>query len=75
LVPDDWPKVPAVVAIFVEGRVRQRVGDPRQGIRNVMSGKALHGVALKDDGPSVSDGRPTSRGLAVLPRTVVGRAR
>jgi hypothetical protein len=69
--PDDGrPEGPAVVPIFVEGKVQQWAGDPRQGIGNVMIGKALPGVALKDDGPSVSDGRPTSRGLTVLPRTV-----
>ncbi len=48
---DDWVKVPAAVAIFVEDKVRTWAGDPRTGRAEVIVGTALYAAALKGDGP------------------------
>lgn len=48
---DDWAKVPASVAIFLEDKVRRWAGDPRTSRGEVMIGTALYGHALASDGP------------------------
>lgn len=47
---DDWAKVPAAVAIFVEDKVRTWAGDPRQDSGAALVGKALYAKALNDAG-------------------------
>jgi hypothetical protein len=47
---DDWGKIPAAVAIFVEHKVRQWAGDPRGTNNNILVGKSLYAKALGNDG-------------------------
>lgn len=48
---DDWAKVPAAVAIFVEDKVRTWAGGPRgDKDGNTMVGQVLYAAALRDDG-------------------------
>ena len=47
---DDWVKVPAAVAIFLEDKVRTWAGDPRSGKGEVIVGTALYAAAMKSDG-------------------------
>jgi hypothetical protein len=58
---DDWAKVPAAVAIFVEDKVREWAGDPRQPNGEVLIGKSLYAVALKDEGPLRLGGQASER--------------
>jgi len=48
---NDWAKVPAEVAIFVEDRVRMWAQDPRQNNGATMVGKTLYATALGESGP------------------------
>jgi len=48
---DDWTKVPASVAIFLEDKIRTWAGDPRTGKGEVMIGSSLYAAAMKPDGP------------------------
>jgi Protein of unknown function (Hypoth_ymh) len=48
---DDWAKVPASVAIFLEDKVRTWAGDPRTSKGEVMIGTALYAAAMRPDGP------------------------
>jgi hypothetical protein len=48
---DDWAKVPAAVAIFVEDKVRTWAGDPRQANGSATIGKSLYAIALNNTGP------------------------
>jgi hypothetical protein len=47
---DDWAKVPAAVAIFLEDQVRTWAGDPRDGRGELLVGTGLYGVAMNPDG-------------------------
>lgn len=47
---DDWAKVPAAVAIFVEDKVRTWAGDPQTPQGATMIGKSLYGSALNESG-------------------------
>jgi hypothetical protein len=47
---DDWAKVPASVAIFLEDKVRTWAGDPRTSKGEVIVGSNLYAVAMKPDG-------------------------
>jgi hypothetical protein len=48
---NDWAKVAASVAIFVEDRVRSWAADPRKSGGAAMVGKSLYAAALNDSGP------------------------
>jgi hypothetical protein len=48
---NDWAKVPASVAIFVEDRVRSWAADPLKSGGAAMVGKSLYAAALNDSGP------------------------
>jgi hypothetical protein len=48
---EDWTKIPAAVAIFVEDKVRRWAGDPRQSNGAVTVGKSLYAIALNNSGP------------------------
>jgi len=47
---EDWTKIPAAVAIFVEDKIRTWAGDPRQPNDAAMVGKTLYAKALNDTG-------------------------
>ncbi|WP_406488610.1 TIGR02391 family protein [Streptomyces phaeochromogenes] len=47
---DDWAKVPAAVAIFVEDKVRSWAGDPRNSKDEVLVGKGLYTQVLNSSG-------------------------
>lgn len=48
---NDWAKVPAAVAIFVEDKVRTWAGDPRDPNGATLVGKGLYAKALNNTGP------------------------
>ena len=47
---NDWIKVPAAVAIFLEDKVRKWAGDPKDRNGNALVGKNLYARALNRDG-------------------------
>jgi hypothetical protein len=47
---DDWGKVPAAVAIFLEDKVRTWAGDPRTTRDEVIVGTSLYARVMKGDG-------------------------
>jgi hypothetical protein len=60
VVDNDWAKVPAAVAIFIEDRVRIWAGDPGQSNGSATVGKALYAAALNDSGGPLRLGRQPS---------------
>jgi len=50
LADEDWAKVPAAVAIFVEHKVRVWSGDPRQPNGGALVGEVLYARALDESG-------------------------
>lgn len=56
---NDWAKIPAQVAIFVEDCVRRWAGDPPSRDGGAMVGKSLYTASLNDSGP-LRLGRQTS---------------
>jgi hypothetical protein len=47
---DDWAKVPAAVAIFVEDKTRSWAGDPRNAKNEILVGKGLYTQVLNPSG-------------------------
>lgn len=47
---DDWGKVPAAVAIFLEDKVRTWAGEPTNGDGSAMVGQVLYAAVFRDDG-------------------------
>ncbi|GAA4740633.1 hypothetical protein GCM10023328_22270 [Modestobacter marinus] len=48
---DDWAKIPAAVAIFLEDKVRTWGGDPRTAKYEVIVGTWLYANVMRSDGP------------------------
>lgn len=47
---DDWAKVPAAVAIFLEDKVRTWAGEPTNSDGSAMVGQVLYAAVFRDDG-------------------------
>lgn len=48
---EDWPKVASQTAIYVEGKLRDWAGHPKDGRGGELVGQALFAHALAEDGP------------------------
>ena len=50
---EDWEKIPAAVAIFLEDKIRTWAGDPTGRDGGALTARPLYGKALADGGPLV----------------------